>query len=236
MTDLRLILLVLGAALIAGLYGWGVYQQRGSRRRQTITHDAPSFDLPRLRPVPEGSEPFAVEMRSATAREPEIRDPARPPLPPAPAQASDLPARSGAGPDPAGTAREIITLHVAATGQPFPGRAILDAMRAADLRYGPMKIFHRYGATPVPSSQPLFSVADMFEPGNFDLDAMDGYSTRGLSLFMDARTSMDAGSVFDDMRGAAEMLARLLGGELLGDDRKALDAGRVAAIRARLGR
>lgn len=191
--------------LVAAIYGWAVYQQRDLRRRQTFAPDAPGFDLRRLRPVPEGNLP-ALTDRFASAVDDEA----------------------------AGMPAELITLHVAAMGQPFAGRAILDAMQATDLRYGPMKIFHRCGAGSVLSTPPLFSVADMFEPGSFDLDAMDGFSTRGLSLFMNARTTVDAGSVFDDMLGVAEMLARLLGGEMLGDDRQKLDAGRIAAIRARL--
>ena len=236
MNDLRLILLLLGVALILGIYLWESYQQRDMRRRRTIAQDTPSFDLPPLRPargipltgeLDEVAAPAEERMpimgnarQDATAQPPER-------IPAAPSAATGMPAADG-----------ILTLLyvAAAQGRPFTGRAILDAMRAADLRYGDMKVFHRYRAQSGPSPELLFSVADMFEPGHFDLDAMDEFSTRGLSLFMHARPTADPKTVFEDMLGAAELLARILGGEVLGADRKTLDAGRVAGIRARLGR
>lgn len=251
MNDLRLILILLGVGLISGIYIWEFFQQRSMRRRHTVVQEEPSFELPRRRQVPDGTviqefdaAPAQSGERISVNGDPQRGAALQPREHTASAAALSYSAINEApglfhtegAPTDEVAAEGIIVLYVAAVpGRSFAGRAILDGMRAADLRYGHMKVFHRYSAQSGPSPEPLFSVADMYEPGNFDLDTMDEFSTRGLSLFMHAPTSVDAKSVFEDMLGAAELLARILDGEVLDEDRKTLDAARTAGIRARLG-
>jgi cell division protein ZipA len=53
----------------------------------------------------------------------------------------------------------------------------------------------------------LFSLANLFKPGVFDIDNIETFSTRGLSLFMMLPIEGDAQQVFNMMHNAARKLA-----------------------------
>lgn len=266
MDDLRLILLVLGIAVVAGIYLSESIKQRSLQRRRTLFRSQPATDaadsgvavanddsdgntaepadLRRFmvdaagadqRVLSAGPGPRATpHTRTENAGDDEAPDQfpsARETTSPYPVDSDGLLHYADLTPD------RIISLHVIpAPGRSFGGRAILDAMRAADLHYGPMKIFHHYGSEDSRSSQPLFSVASMLEPGYFELDRMDDYTARGLTFFLCVPTPVDAKVVFELMLGTARLLAYRLGGEVRGTDRERLDENQLAALRARLGR
>jgi len=68
-------------------------------------------------------------------------------------------------------------------GEKVAGQQLLDAVLSAGLRYGAMKIFHRHlsddGSGPV-----LFSMANLVNPGTFDLNTMGDLEVPGVTLFM----------------------------------------------------
>lgn len=116
---------------------------------------------------------------------------------------------------------EVIALHVMAHDGHFRGNDLLDEFMANDLRYGSMKIFHRHqdedGVGPV-----LFSVANSVKPGTFDLNAMDEFSTPGISLFMALDDLKNPTDAFEQLLGVAHNLAAGLGGDLKDESRSAL--------------
>lgn len=117
---------------------------------------------------------------------------------------------------------EVVALHVmAARSGYFRGEDLLDEFMANDLRYGSMKIFHRHqepdGVGPV-----LFSLANSVKPGTFDLNAMDGFSTPGISLFMALDDLDNPSDAFEQLLKVAHNLAAGLGGELKDESRSAL--------------
>ncbi|NOX08457.1 MAG: cell division protein ZipA [Gammaproteobacteria bacterium] len=121
------------------------------------------------------------------------------------------------------TAQEekLIVLYVVAqSGQFFTGKDIQQAMQQTGLCYGDMNIYHAYphGTS---AGNSLFSVANVVEPGTFDIDTMDKFSTPGLSLFLQMPCLMDELKVFDQMVVAARKLAECLHGEVLDDHRSA---------------
>lgn len=129
----------------------------------------------------------------------------------------------------------IITLYVTALPtMAFAGNDILDAINNVGLEYGEMNIFHHYGMGEMHSNQPLFSMADMFEPGNFDLDKLDDHHTRGLSLFLCLPVRVDAQVVFELMLNIAQRLAESLGGEIRGSDHKLINDEQIAEIRNKI--
>lgn len=215
MNELRIILLVVGVAAVAGLYFWEAGRDRRQQRRRTLM-GAPA------------SEPGLARVRAPDAAvEQDLSE-----------ALADLGRRIGRErdqrPADAPVANRIIALHIVADGEAFTGPDILAAAELADLRYGPMRIFHRYDAGGVEYEKPLFSLASMHEPGHIDRDRLEEFQTTGLSLFMCMPVPAGDHLVFDLMLRTAEQLAKSLGGEVCGPDHTRLDPAKLAALRARL--
>ncbi|WOJ93990.1 cell division protein ZipA [Congregibacter variabilis] len=117
---------------------------------------------------------------------------------------------------------EVIILHVMSrNSEGFAGKDILEILLACDLRFGDMNFFHRHeqqaGRGPI-----QFSVANMLQPGVFDIDNMDGMFTRGLVFFVTLPGPEDMIQAFDYMLETARVVARNLGGDLLDESRSVL--------------
>jgi len=111
------------------------------------------------------------------------------------------------------------------------GEKILSASFALDLKYGDMKIFHRYVDSSLVNEEDiesshkdiLFSMANLMEPGWFDFDAMHEMETSGISFFMQANLVDDPSAVLDDMLICAHRMATMIGAQLCNSQRKLLD-------------
>ena len=132
-------------------------------------------------------------------------------------------------------ADKIIILHITASSiKPFNGRQILDAVKTVGMEYGEMNIFHHYGIGQTKNQRPLFSLADMFEPGSFDLEKIDSLNTRGLSLILSLPTPIDGQVVFELMLNTAQRLAEQLCGEIRDSDHNLIDDLLISSIRNRI--
>lgn len=105
----------------------------------------------------------------------------------------------------------LIVNVIAPKGQQFKGYDVVRAVKAQGLRYGDMNIFHR--------KEPLtkvkqFSVANLVEPGTFDLSDLDTMMSPGMSFFLQLPGPEDATEAFDDMMSTAQRIAIELAGEL----------------------
>ncbi|MBB5185784.1 cell division protein ZipA [Zhongshania antarctica] len=110
--------------------------------------------------------------------------------------------------------QELIVLNVMSpTGKPFKGNDLLQILMACDVRYGKMNIFHRYENADG-SGQIQFSVANLVEPGNFDLDEIDEFSTPGVVFFMHLPGPADSMKAYEAMVETARCLVKNLEGEL----------------------
>lgn len=79
---------------------------------------------------------------------------------------------------------EILIIHVVARNeQGFKGPALLQSILESGLRFGAMDIFHRHESM-TGNGDKLFSMANALNPGTFDLDDMDLFSTRAVCFFM----------------------------------------------------
>lgn len=103
--------------------------------------------------------------------------------------------------------QEVLVLNVKAVDDnPIPGSALLPMLLTLGFKFGDQDIFHRHvnsnGKGPV-----LFSLANMFKPGNFDIDNLENFTTQGISLFMILPIEGDPHQVFNMMHNAARKIA-----------------------------
>lgn len=116
----------------------------------------------------------------------------------------------------------VVVMHLmAGEDKVFAGQSLLDALLAEGLRYGSMKIFHRHvgddGSGPV-----LYSVANSVNPGTFDLNDMEQFTTPGVSFFFAMEDVDDPAAAFELLLGAARQMAADLGGTLKDESRSVL--------------
>lgn len=118
--------------------------------------------------------------------------------------------------------QEVFMLNVVARHPGgFRGDDILHILLACDLRFGDMSFFHRHefeagrGAI-------QFSVANMMQPGIFDIDNMSDFKTPGLVFFLTLPGPEDMMKAFDYMLETAQAVARNLGGDVLDESRSVL--------------
>ena len=119
------------------------------------------------------------------------------------------------------TEQEVLIINVRAEdGDTISGAALLPLLLTLGLKFGDQDIFHRHananGKGPV-----LFSLANMFKPGNFDIDNLETFSTQGVSLFMILPIEGDAHQVFNMMHNAARKIADEFGAKVL-DGRRSI--------------
>lgn len=108
---------------------------------------------------------------------------------------------------PAEPEQEVLVLNVkSADNNPIPGSALLPMLLTLGFKFGDQDIFHRHvnanGKGPV-----LFSLANMFKPGDFDIDNLENFTTQGISLFMILPIEGDPHQVFNMMHNAARKIA-----------------------------
>ena len=233
-TELRVIIAVIGAIVFGLIYLFGRPKKPGQGRRMpTLRGDAGGERIePTLGTADEagGSEQGSLDvgMREELERlGSEIvakREGA----------GSDAPKRPMAGARPDQPIERIVTLFVAArAGDLIHGPDLVVAAEKAGLAFGDMGIFHRLvdGRREL---GPIFSVANLVKPGNFDLKRVEAMQTPGLSFFMTLPGPVPALDAWDTMLPAAQRLAELLDGLVLDEERNALGRQRIAHIRDEL--
>jgi cell division protein ZipA len=214
MENLRWILLAAGSVIVLGIYLFGLYKDRkasspqrsGSHRTTPVLgednggsefdYDSGLDDVVNQTDEMYAEDDFSEDPLFATSPRVEVYDEE-------PVEQTHDTANSGS-PD------KVFTLYVMAPrGVPFRGPLLLGALADASLEYGDMQIFHR---TEFISGQEkvLFSVANIKEPGIFDLSVMQDFTTEGLVLFLQVPGSVDSVHAFDAMVESARILANHL--------------------------
>jgi len=127
---------------------------------------------------------------------------------------------------------DLILINVLAPReQPFTGDKLVDALRANGLRYGDMNIFHRIDAQ---TRVHQFSVANIIEPGTFDMAEVEEIRSPGLCFFMRLPGPDNPVEAFEDMQHVARDVAQRLGGELKDERRSVLTGQTVEHYRHRV--
>jgi len=152
----------------------------------------------------------------------------------APPPRSAEPSRPAPGARAPQPIERIVTLFVQARGGAvFSGSDLIVAAEKAGLAFGDMGIFHRL-MPGKPQSAPVFSMANMIKPGNFDMRQVETLQTPGVSFFMTLPGPLPALDAWDAMLPTAQRLAELLDGVVLDEERNALGRQGVAHIRDEL--
>ena len=115
-------------------------------------------------------------------------------------------------PDDSITEEEIIYLNLKCRDGDIEGADLIRAMQKFNLTHGEMNIFHRLTEG---SKQPLFSVANMVEPGSFDIDKLATMTTPGITLFLRLPRTFDALHALDEMWAVTKGLAAELNADIL---------------------
>ena len=122
-------------------------------------------------------------------------------------------------------------IRITSSDEPFAGLKILTATKHLDMKFGHMNIFHHYGIRGMQSEKPVFSLANMFEPGEFNLQEMDAFSTKGLVAYMTLPAEVDPLDGFELMLSCCQRLADDLKGDLQGAGDGLLDDEKIEAMR-----
>lgn len=129
---------------------------------------------------------------------------------------------------------DVIAVYVLATEEEpvIKGEKILSASYALHLEHGDMKIFHRHSDTD--ERNILFSMANILQPGWFDIDNMHKLETRGISFFMQVNLVDEPSRVLDDMLICAHGMATMLGASLCNPNRQPLDEAYTNQLREKV--
>ena len=241
MNELRIILLLIGIAVIAFIYFWETLKQKNIQRSRVDNYHSTGGAS---QTMPAGNISVEEERELANFNLFLYRDdtPARTkPVavkkpPPAFGAGSELWDEYGKVDDDlkpgTAAAREIIVIYITADRQPcIKGTDILKAVEAADMIYGNMRIFHNYGPDRKHAKRPLFSLANISEPGYFLMEDMQTFTTKGVALFLCLPAEMGGDIAFEFMLDAAHDIAKSLGGTLRGADHMPLDDDAINKLR-----
>lgn len=224
MSELRWILLTLGALFIAGLAWWELRRPRQAPRDGPEHRDAPQAPvaLPQMRArepmrelpslqIHEPPEEVVVQVPTATlVPEPELVEPV-----------VEWPPEE---------TRRILTVRILAARERFAGRTLRQALAAEGFMHGRLSIFHKAGS----DSRAVLSAASLTQPGSFELATMDTQRYGGLNVFAVLPGPLSAPEAFEELLASARQLNERLQGTLQDERGDALTAERIAITRAEL--
>jgi cell division protein ZipA len=232
---LRLIIAAAGALLIAALYFFGRPRKPDQGRMKPAAPrraaSAGGRVEPRIgdAPAEAGDEdaPSRIEIDGEELELPSLR---ADPDDAAPGAAAPLSSSTGRRPADARFER-IVTLYVAARdGGSIAGPELVVAAEKVGLEYGDMGIFHRLVENRADLG-PVFSVASMVKPGNFDMARIGDLRTPGLTFFMTLPGPASALDAWDAMLPAAQRFAELLDAQVLDAEHNALGRQTIQHLR-----
>jgi cell division protein ZipA len=240
-TQLRIIIAILGALLLAGMYFWGQPKKPKQGSRTAGPKRAAAGE--RVEPVlgvvsppadPAGLDPeleleidrLGAELAAQRGGSVDVDTP-----PPPSAAIAPPPQRSSVGARGDAKIDRIVTLYVAARpGETIGGPELVVAAEKAGLEFGDHAIFHRL-VEGKPEQGPVFSVANMVKPGSFDLSQVATLRTPGLTVFMTLPGPIPALDAWDTMFPAAQRLAELLDAQVLDANHNAIGRQTIQHVR-----
>lgn len=241
MDSLRISLIIIGVVILLVLYLWSRAGQKRSSNRPA-TREAPQFDVQQNTAQRDGVDDLPVEssdvLTASLESTPEIVDPglqstkgdAESPDKPSDIVAESTP-QSGTKVSDKEAIPAVIALHIVAKDGEFHGSDLVKAANLAGMRYGEMGIFHFQGVT---KGNVTFSMANMLEPGTFDMDNLDGFSSPGVLLFMESEFQKELEKSLGNMARVAERLCNVLDGQLCDEKRRPFEVAQLDAWKEHL--
>lgn len=233
-TELRIIIAVVGALVFALIYFFGRPRRPGQGRRRLFERDDGERVEPTLGDVDARSEGAQGELDVGLQQELDKLGSA---IAERKGESPSTPMRKGPAPGvrPEGQSVErIITLFVAARpGETIHGASLIVAAEKAGLVFGDKNIFHRLVSGRAEAG-PIFSMANMVKPGNFDMREIDALRTPGVCFFMALPAPVPALDGWDTLLPTVQRMAELLDATVLDEERNTLGRQRIAHIRDEL--
>ena len=237
-SSLRLVLLGVGAAILAGIYFYDVIQRKARQRKERPD------DFAVVEPVMAKEATFSAVYEDM---EKPSDDVAQKEVGSLDTDAESLKANVAVDSLDADltlpktnkevpVAEQALVIQLAVLpkdGECFSGAALLDAFTGLNLEFGDMGIFHCYerqGGTEVKR----FHVANILEPGTFPVGNMADFESTGIVLFFQTNDSVDCELAFDSMLNAAKQLSQQFDAMLAGGDMKELTMGGISDIQSQL--
>ena len=127
---------------------------------------------------------------------------------------------------------KIVTLFVQTRDNHIiTGVELLDASLKSGLVFGELGIFHRIHEEDL---DPVFSMANLTNPGTFDKTAWNTIEIKGVTMFMTLPGPKNALDAWDSMLATSRRLAELLHADLLDDTRSVFTRERSLQIKEEL--
>jgi cell division protein ZipA len=192
-TELRWVLVLLGLAVVAGVYLWGRKRSSQPAQQAHSGRVEPKLEEPPAWQGAGSDDAFVLQPRSPGDEDPDLGD-----IEHQDGNFETEPSR-------------ILLVHVrAAKGSSFQGAELFAALKNEGLRLGDHGAFESLSDT----GEPLFTVANMVEPGTFPKEAGDNFATQGITVFMVLPGPGGVESLAA-MIASARSIARTLGGDVL---------------------
>lgn len=129
---------------------------------------------------------------------------------------------------------EVLVINVAAKAdRKIQGGELLGGLFNCGLHYGSMKIFHRFSHANGEGAL-MFSMANMVNPGVFDLDNINSFETPGVTFFLTLPGPKNSMTAFDLMLDTVRRLARILNAELKDETQSVLSQQTIDDYRRRI--
>ena len=126
----------------------------------------------------------------------------------------------------------IVTLFLQARDNHYiTGVQLLDISLKSGLVFGEQGIFHRLNEEDL---DPVFSMANLTNPGTFDKAAWNTLETKGVTMFMTLPGPKNALDAWDSMLATSRRLAELLHADLLDDELNVFTRQRSLQIKEEL--
>lgn len=126
---------------------------------------------------------------------------------------------------------KIISIYwIANPSSPIQGSELLDMTEQVDMEFGEMGIFHYYVEHPG-GRESLFCLANIQNPGNFDLETLPVLESPGLVFFLKLPLAGKSIDALDAMLTTAEKFRKRFAGELRDDRRSVLSQQRIDVLR-----
>lgn len=221
--ELRWVLVIISALVIGGLLLHGIWSVRkkdetpsGEAKINTSSKgQAPSVEI--------ADESMDVPSMVADRDEPEIGDISV-------QLDEDDDVKSATDKEASGTQetleaeepKDFIIVHIQMpTGLTMQGSSLLPLLLTLGFKYSDEGFFNRH-QDPSGDGPVLFRLVNMFNPGTFDIDNMEQFSTAGISLFMTLPCEGDTLPAFNMLHSAAKKIADEFGAEIFDHKRELL--------------
>lgn len=225
--ELRWVLIIGGALVIGGVLLHGLWSIRKNDSRTLVQEpsEAPNKDDVASATTKSAAIESQVDAKLHVNDEPELGDLSitidddepQPEVADEPEQAEDDKT----------AVQDYIIIHIQTEeGLPMQGSSLLPLLLTLGFKYSEDGFFNRHedasGQGPV-----LFRLANMFNPGTFDIDNMEQFSTEGVSLFMTLPCAGDSLPSFNMLHSAAKKIANEFSATILDHNREELDVATV---------